>query len=143
MRHRVAAVEVRGPRVLYAVAVIALLVMPVQYRGGAALPHAHALFQLWTHGGHGLVHHGLHAGGQALSLSASSRASGDTSAVVASADLGGPVLTAMTHLHEKAAGIAVVVLAALLLVLHRSTLGNQAYIRLVGLTCRPSYPPPR
>ncbi len=136
-------VQFRWPRTVYALAVIALLAMPVQYRGGAALPHPHALFQLWNPGGHGLVHHDTHAGERVLSMSASGKANSGSQAVVALADPGGPALTGMTTLGEKAAALTVVAAAALLLVLHRPTVSGQMARRLIGLTCRPTDPPPR
>ncbi len=143
MPQSVAVVQTRWPRAVYAVAVIALLAMPVQYRGGAALPHPHALFQLWTPGGHGLMHHDPHAGERALSMNASGEGNSGSRVVVAVADPGGPALTAMTTLAEKAAALTVVVATALLLLLDRPTVGGQLARRLVGFTSRPTDPPPR
>ncbi len=66
MPQSLAAVQLKWSRMLYAVAVVALLAIPVQYRGGADLPHAHALYQLWIPGGYGLVHHHPHVGERVL-----------------------------------------------------------------------------
>jgi hypothetical protein len=39
------------------VVVLGLLALPVEYRGGAERPHAHATYQLWYDAAHGSVAH--------------------------------------------------------------------------------------
>ncbi|MDP9359517.1 MAG: hypothetical protein M3R02_30375 [Chloroflexota bacterium] len=138
-----AAVQLKWSRTLYAVAVVALLAIPVQYRGGADLPHAHALYQLWIPGGYGLVHHHPHVGERVLSMNLSGEANGPPDVVGTRADADGPALAAMTTLAEKSASLAVTVAAALLLLLDRPAVSGQRACRLVGFTWRPADPPPR
>ncbi len=143
VRHPVAGTQPSRSRVVPLVAMIALLSMPVQYRGGAALPHPHALFQLWSPGGHGLVHHDPHADAPIPGMNVSERTNGDPNVVLGAAFRDQPALTAMTMLGEQAAVVGVVILAALLLVFDRSTFRGDVSRRLVGFTLAPIHPPPR
>lgn len=60
-RHRFP--QLRGrPSLVVLAAIVGLLALPVEYRGGASSPHAHAAYQLWYDAAHGSVAH-HHVGG--------------------------------------------------------------------------------
>ena len=144
MRNSIEGVQVRYSRAVFALTVIVLLAaVPVHYRGGAALSHPHALFQIWADGGHGLIHHASVLNGHAASIPAADRANVDPPSVFVAAPHGSPALTALTVFAEKAAAIGMMVLAVLLLLVGRSDLPGTTADRLVGVTCRPLHPPPR
>ena len=61
MRERASSTDRRGTRrLVWAAALLGVLALPVQYRGGVDLPHAHAALQLWTDPADGAFDH--HAG---------------------------------------------------------------------------------
>jgi hypothetical protein len=119
--------------------------MPVDYRGGAELPHAHALFQFWMsgdedafdHHGHSADHdvHGQgtdHHDGPAA-MGAKVEPSPDTPAV---SDLGSEA--------DRTSGIALtLLLVALFLTGAGVQLISNVARRLVGQLPLPELPPPR
>ena len=146
------AAEVRHPnattrsahlRVLDVVAVIVLLALPVQYRGGAAMPHPHALLQLWTPGGHGLVHHEPPAERLMSGSHDAAEATPRPRHLVGSPGPGAPTLSAMTSPGESAAVIGAIALSGPVLLLERSRCCGEVARRLAGITFRPTDPPPR
>ncbi|MGH2532641.1 MAG: hypothetical protein ACRDJW_10085 [Thermomicrobiales bacterium] len=161
MRARRSILHPRLDRALIALAVLCVLMMPVEYRGGAETPHAHAVFQFWDTGiASAFDHHGHDHG------TAGRHANDDVLPTLDSVALGGrllpaavsgqiatatssppdvPQLSKMTASAERAAGLAVavsVVLALLALtVLRRLPI---AAVRIpAGLTPAPDAPPPR
>ncbi|MGH2560838.1 MAG: hypothetical protein ACRDJH_17375 [Thermomicrobiales bacterium] len=157
MRARRSILHPRLDRALIALAVLCVLTMPVEYRGGADVPHAHAVFQFWAAGnGDAFDHHGLVSirsdagwlpvperhvvGGRLLPADVSAFR---TSATTAPPDV--PLLSELTGSAERAVGLAVTVSAATALLaltlLRRLPI---ATVRIpVGCCPAPDAPPPR
>lgn len=125
-------------RLLTLFAALSLLSMPVDYRGGAELPHAHALFQFWMSGDAGAfdhhghqTHHAHHA--EDAKVSANADSAPDTPSV---SEMGSPA--------ERGAGIALTMLLAMFIV---AACGTQAIATrvslLIGRLPAPEPPPPR
>ena len=127
-------------RLLTAVGVLALLMLPVHYKAGAEQAHPHAAFQLWADFAHGrtphrhddaATDHTAHAGHEAPFAAA----------VEPSPDA--PKVSEATPPAERAAAFAsLLALAWLLLPLGRPRIAGLAS-RLVGRVPRPALPPPR
>jgi hypothetical protein len=62
IRHRPIACGRALPSLLWATALVGLLLLPVDYRAGAEHAHAHSLLQLWADAADGRVHHHARAG---------------------------------------------------------------------------------
>jgi hypothetical protein len=135
----------RTGRLLLIVAAISLLSMPIDYRGGAELPHAHALFQFWMSGDadafdhHGPSHdenheHDQSDGHDTYSLPMSSRnAVPDTPTV---SNMGSPA--------EMGSVLALSLLLTTLLFAEGRRLLIATWNRtLVGILPSPERPPPR
>jgi hypothetical protein len=129
-------------------AALSLLTMPVDYKGGAELAHAHGLFQFWFPGGHAdfdaFDHHHPQQDQDDGQTSSEHRA-GDTSASQkfdSSPD--SPAFSEMGAPAEKSSEIAVSMLLALLAIFatRRTLLLSEAQA-LAGLIPLPEIPPPR
>jgi hypothetical protein len=129
-------------------AALSLLTMPVDYKGGAELAHAHGLFQFWFPGGHADLdafdHHRPHQA-QGDSQTSSEQRADETSASqkidsspdsLAFSEMGTPA--------EKSSGIAVSLLLAFMAIFaaRRSSLWPRPQA-LAGFMPLPEIPPPR
>lgn len=118
-------------------AALFLLSMPVNYRGGAELEHAHGLFQFWFPGGHATAEHQNHH----LGSRQSDRANTD-SKLDPSPDT--PTVSEMGSPAENASGIALMLPAGMLsmISIKRMSLPANAHPQL-GHVVDPEIPPPR
>lgn len=148
-------------RLLTALAALALLMLPVEYRAGAEAAHPHAAFQLWADFAHGAAPHRHHDDGE-LHQHAHHVAEadmmgtfadplgllepvGDTtaagSAVEAPPDV--PRLSEATPPAERAAAFAAAVVLFWMVLLAGRPRIAAPVARLVGRSLRPAFPPPR
>lgn len=122
-------------RALAALAVLCLLMMPIEYRGGAEEPHPHAVFQFWDSGNRDAFdHHGHAHAAAAVPRADASEAPTDV-----------PIVTEMTASAERAVGFAVAV-SALFLLLSLTRVRRLSIPRTAvpdGLEPVPDVPPPR
>jgi len=138
----------RPGRLLTVLFALSLLSMPVDYRGGAELPHAHALFQFWMsgdadafdHHGHGGsdsdVHHGLDQTGN------SKRSSTLITTRKTAPDI--PAVSGMGSPAETGSVMALSLLLSVVLVVAGRKLLIATWTRvLVGMWPSPELPPPR
>jgi hypothetical protein len=135
----------RSDRLVTLLFALSLLSMPVDYRGGAELPHAHALFQFWMtgdedafdHHGHGADRHEHEHGADHLDDPAAAGANIDPS----------PNTPAVSELGSEAERGSVIALTLLLVALFMAGSGVQLVStgarRLVGQLPSPEPPPPR
>jgi hypothetical protein len=131
---------------LYAVALLGVLTVPVRYRGGAEVPHAHAIFQLWSDAAHGSTdHHRRWRMGEAATRPTDHVAAGHrvTAAVVAAADPDLPRLSDLTSEHERPLLILAVATLGLSVALFRSAPLWSGEPLPTGRRLRPEIPPPR
>jgi hypothetical protein len=129
-------------------AALSLLSMPVDYKGGAELAHAHGLFQFWFPGGHAEVdfqdhHHGhqVHRDTQQADARRAGERTGDRN-VSSTPDR--PTISEMGTPAEKTSAIALSLLLVVLAILAigRSPSWSNKH-RLNGLVPVPELPPPR
>jgi hypothetical protein len=125
-------------RLLLCLGALCLLTMPQDYRGGASLPHPHAIFQFWTPGGHRTAadHHG-----HDHSYAQLSPAEWQAAARAARSDA--PIITQLTPPGESGDAIGGVVEIWFVLLLGVSTAIYVLRALLPGLTRSPERPPPR
>jgi hypothetical protein len=153
VRARPAIAHRRLDRALTALAVLCVLMMPVEYRGGAEASHAHAVFQFWASEGVGALDHHGHDHETVTSRADSLAVGGwlapitgaESPATATDAPPDTPRLSEFTVAAERAVGMAVAVSAALaLLSLVVLRLLPIASVRIpLGLTPAPEAPPPR
>jgi hypothetical protein len=132
---------------LLVLAALCLLTLPQTYAGGAALPHPHAIFQFWFHGGHlsAAHHHGDgddhdHDGDLAISTHLSPT---DAVAAARAARAESPTVTQMTPPFESTDGIGGA-FGDWFILLFAATAGLYLVRSLrQGLTPLPERPPPR
>jgi hypothetical protein len=132
-------------------AALILLTMPVNYRGGAELPHPHAFFQFWASGdADAFDHHGRRLSerphqpvGYSLARSATSAPSPATNSIEPRPDT--PLLSDMSWPGEHADALALVLIAALLgtVVAMRAIRVEAPWSIPIGLQPSPETPPPR
>lgn len=109
-------------------ALFVLLLMPINYRAGAAYPHNHALVQLIfeTRSGIPVHNHGVN------------QPRGDHAAGVATSQPGAPAIQIFTN-----AGLLPLVLIALALETLRISIRRESEARRTGRSCAPEHPPPQ
>lgn len=131
--------------VLGAVAVLGLLMMPVEYRAGAHHPHPHAAFQLWADFTPGTVPHRHDEGGDAATTLIRGDHGGvaGTDAVWATAPPDVPLLSEVAPALDRAAAVAAVMALVGLLVAAALPRVVGLARRWAGLLLRPDPPPPR
>jgi hypothetical protein len=131
----------RPGRLLTVLFALSSLSMPVDYRGGAELPHAHALFQFWMSGDadafdhHGEHHESVahHHDDVAATLRSNVDPSPDTPAI---SGMGGPA--------ETGSVMALSLLLSVVLFAAGRNLLIATWTRvLVGIRPSPELPPPR
>ncbi len=134
------------------VAALALLAVPVSYRGGADVAHPHAFLQLWLDAAAGSTdHHRHHADGRADAHAAPHETRGVATGRDPASDLAAlraaepdrPVLSAMAGGTERATAIAAVISSLFWSLLARPPLGSSRQVPLRGRGPRPTTPPPR
>jgi hypothetical protein len=132
-------------RLMTIFAAVSLLAMPIDYKGGAELAHAHGLFQFWLPGGHAEIdfqdhHHGRRtnhdtqpSGAHQLDESRTVNSTPDR-----------PKVSEMRSSAEKASGIAMsLLLAALAIFAARRSSSWSHTMGLIGLVPDPELTPPR
>jgi hypothetical protein len=135
----------RPGRFLTIFAAVSFLAMPVDYKGGAELAHAHGLFQFWLPGGHAEIdfqdhHHGRRTNHDTQPSGAhqpdESRKFNSTPDRPTISEMGSPA--------EKASGIASSLLLAVLAIFAARRSPSWWHTRgLIGLVPDPELPPPR
>ena len=126
-------------RLLTAVAALAILMLPVEYRAGAERAHPHAAFQLWADFAHGKTPH--RHDDAATDHAAHADHETPVAAVKTPPDV--PTVSEATPPAERAAAFAsIVALCWLLLWRGRPRVARLGH-RLVGRFLRPDVPPPR
>jgi hypothetical protein len=129
------------PSLLWAVALLGLFLLPIDYRAGAEHAHAHALPQLWADAADGVVHHHGSGGIDWLDPAVDADEAARSSIVgSAAADVGEQQESA------PAAGGLHVLLVALVVLPAVSAVGRPSPNRarwLAGLAPRIPSPPPR
>lgn len=129
MRHRPPTVSLSGRARLFCLAaIIGLLALPVEYRGGAREPHAHAAYQIWYDAAHGSVAH-HHTGGDDGAHRVDILLPRQDAAPVPTADAAADV-PRLVSLTIGATKIPLLVIAVLITTLFSTPL-------------RPAWPPPR
>lgn len=127
-------------RLLTAVAALALLMLPVEYKAGAERAHPHAAFQLWADFAHGQTPH-RHDETATHPAAHTAHEAPVATSVETPPDV--PKLSEATPPAERAAAFAsIVALAWMLLSLGRPRIAGLAP-HLVGRAPRPAFPPPR
>ncbi len=143
VRHRRAHSVLTGVQRLLALsAVVGVCMMPVDYRGGARTPHAHALFQLLFDAAQGSPdHHGntVHA----LSDRASAPRANQRAMMVDASRAEPPALQSPLPPIEQPLAVAALIVVALALNAGRRMRSPIALVHRVGRTLRPLIPPPR
>ena len=140
MRRRFPIANVRQiGRLLYAVAVLGVLALPVSYRGGAEVAHPHAVFQLWADGADGSTdHHRRRDEPAPVRLAEPGR---EVTATPVRPDV--PRLTEVTPAHERPLIIpALAVLGVFLLPTQLVPVWGVGSPQ-IGRRLRPEVPPPR
>jgi hypothetical protein len=132
-------------RLMTIFAAVSLLAMPVDYKGGAELAHAHGLFQFWLPGGHAEIdfqdHH--HARQTNYDTQFSGAHQTDESRTVNSTP-DRPTISEMGSPAERASGIAVsLLLSALAVFAARRSPSWSHTMGLIGLVPALELPPPR
>ena len=144
MRHRLSIARRPGHRLVWAVALLGLFTLPVEYRGGAEQPHPHGSYQLWFDAAHGMVDHHRRHVVDALAPAAAPIVAVDAGSPPVVIDGGdGPRLSPVSRSADRLPllpGALVVVAAALL---PGVRLAWPAAPALVGTPVRPETPPPR
>jgi len=135
-------------RLMTILAALSLLSMPVDYKGGAELAHAHGLFQFWLPGGHAEInlqdHHHGHQTDRDARKSGARHADEATAGAKVDPLPDRPSLSEMGTPAEKASGIAVSLLLAILAIAAtRQSFLRSPTQRLKGLVPLPELPPPR
>src|SRR5262249_35430823 len=134
----------RPSKSLLLLAALCLLTLPQSYKGGASLPHPHALFQFWFLGRHDTAAPHHHRDGDdhgATATEPPSPAGAEAAARAARADT--PTVTQMTPSYESSDGIGGDLVTWLALAF-QATAGLYIVRRLHrGLTPSPDIPPPR
>lgn len=126
-------------------AVLGLLALPVEYRGGAKEPHAHAAYQLWYDAAHGSVAH-HHTGAIGHAHRAEGRETRavapplPAAAVEAGEDV--PRLVTLSIGGTKIPVLLTVVLVAILVSIRLRLAWREPRV-VVGRTSPPATPPPR
>ncbi len=131
-------------RLLLTVAALGLLMLPLDYRGGAEVEHPHAIFQLWFDAAHGTIDHHQRRIEHEGSSSHQPRHATGHPAVADTAAPDVPQLTEAASTIERppmiVASLAVLALALLLV---RAIPLPSLPMLLAGLHPRPQTPPPR
>ncbi len=126
-------------RLLYAVAVLGVLTLPVSYRGGAEVAHLHTVFQLWADGAHGSTdHHRRREEPTAARLPELGRV---VTAAPVRPDV--PGLTEVTTLPERSLIIPALTVLGVFLLLTQPLPAWGVPYPLLGRRLRPDVPPPR
>ncbi|MGH2557562.1 MAG: hypothetical protein ACRDJH_00750 [Thermomicrobiales bacterium] len=142
---------------MFGLIALALLTMPTDYRGGADVSHAHAVFQFWTASGRSAVnhhnhehhsersnHHGIHIVGE-LWLSETMTVRGDATEIqwsrAAPPDV--PILTDVTVTVENSGLLALMLIMSGLIVLGRPSLILGPSLTLSPSFVQPRTPPPK
>jgi len=126
-------------RLLVLLAALAMLTLPVSYRGGAEFPHSHASLQLWFDAAHGSTdHHRRFEDGH-------EEHAADALSPARATVLPAPDVPAISKLvsHELPSVIAVSAVFGLVLARFRLSPVWAEIGALVGLSRRPEIPPPR
>lgn len=146
MRHRSLVAHRRSSgRLLWVAAVLGLLALPVEYRGGAERPHAHAAYQLWYDAAHGSVAHHHRGDDHSGAAHAAVPAASGSAAVEAV----GAAATDAPRLVGLSIGVTKVPLVATLLVLLAAPISASARVAwpglpvLIGRSPPVASPPPR
>ena len=130
-------------RFLYGTVLLGLLMLPVNYHGGAEVAHPHAIVQLLIDAAHGSTDHhrrwGHHDGTSHQTLPAKPR----PETTVASSSLDAPRLTEVTPAHERPLLVPALAVLGLFLLLTQAAPIWGVAVSLVGRRPRPDVPPPR
>jgi len=129
-------------RLVALVAVLGVCMMPVEYRGGAQMSHAHALFQFLFDAAHGSLDHHGHTFRALPDRAVAPRSHQRAMMVDASRAEPAVLHSPPPPIGQPLAMISIVV-AALALGTVRRILATTASTRLVGFSARPPTPPPR
>ena len=146
-------------RLVCTVAALSLLTLPVQYRGGAELPHGHAFVQVWLDAAHGSTfhhdrleavahpdhahHHGDERGALAGEAHPERDAARDRPVVAGAGSPDATQLSEVTLAIERFAVVLAVAVLGLSLVLLGLAPVRPALRALSGLRPIPETPPPR
>ena len=129
----------RIDRFLCVVALIGIALLPVEYRGGADTPHAHASLQLWWDTAHGSTRH--HPWPGTMSRTPDNDARASASAIVPEGNLDSPTVSKLTTAIEYPAIVTVLPLL-FCLALRVPRAWSVSPLR-VGRFPAPETPPPR
>ena len=115
--------------------------MPVSYRAGTDVSHAHSFFQFLSDAAAGSMDH--HRRWHARRTTGHGQARAEPPQRVSPAVSGGPVLEPLSGALERARAYGLVLLLAVIVLGAGKPIANDQSRRLTGIDVRPLVPPPR